>query len=42
MIKFSSEKVKLLHQLIAQETGFVAAGEMDYEALLGWVKRHRI
>lgn len=38
MIKFSKEKVLLLHKLIAEETG----GSMDYDALLTWVRDHRI
>ena len=38
MIKFSKDKVLLLHKLIAQETG----GTMDYEALLQWVRDHRL
>ena len=38
MIKFSKDKVLLLHQLIAQETG----GSMDYDALLLWIKEHRV
>ena len=82
MIRFSKEKVLLLHQLIAQETGGgiglrdegllesalegafatfdgqelypgkeekgaqvgldVAAGRMNYEDLLRWVREHRI
>ena len=39
MVKFSREKVLLLHQLIAQETG-VASGAWTYEKLLAWVKEH--
>ena len=81
MIKFSKDKVLLLHRLIAQETGgsigvrdealldsalenafagfdgqefyptneevvevglSVASGTMDYDALLQWVRGHRI
>lgn len=81
MIKFSKDKVLLLHKLIAQETGgsiglrdealldsalenafagfdgqefyptkeevvevglSVASGTMDYDALLQWVRGHRI
>ena len=81
MIKFSKDKVLLLHKLIAQETGgsiglrdealldsasenafagfdgqefyptneevvevglSVASGTMDYDALLQWVRDHRI
>ena len=42
MIKFSKEKVLLLHKLIAQETGLaVASGKMDYDTLLQWVRDHR-
>ena len=42
MIKFSKEKVKLLHQLISEETGLaVAAGTMGYQELLNWVIDHR-
>jgi len=42
MIKFSKDKVLLLHKLIAQETGLaVASGKMDYDALLQWVRDHR-
>lgn len=43
MIKFSKDKVLLLHKLIAQETGMaIASGKMEYNALLQWVKEHRI
>ena len=81
MIKFSKDKVLLLHKLIAQETGgsiglrdealldsalenafagfdgqefyptneevvevglSVASGTMDYDALLQWVRGHRV
>lgn len=43
MIKFSKDKVLLSHKLIAQETGLaVASGKMEYDALLQWVKDHRI
>ena len=37
MIKFSKEKVLLLHQLMAEATG----GSMGYEELLSWVRDHR-
>ena len=39
MIRFSKEKVLLLHRLIAEETGG-SMGVRD-EALLGWVIAHR-
>ena len=38
MIKFSKDKVKLLHQLISEETG----GTMGYEELLYWVIAYRV
>ena len=40
MIKFSKEKVLLLHQLIDQETG-CSIGVRD-EGLLAWVREHRV
>ncbi len=40
MIKFSKEKVLLLHQLIAQETG--GSIGVRYERLLAWVREHRV
>ena len=40
MIKFSKKKVKLLHKMIAQETGG-SIGLRD-ESLLRWVLEHRI
>ena len=40
MIKFSKEKVLLLHQLIAQETG--GSIVVRDEALLAWVREHRV
>ena len=36
MIRFTKEKLLLLHQIMAQATG----GSMDYEGLLEWVKEH--
>lgn len=36
MIKFSKEKVLLLHQIMAEATG----GSMKYEELLKWVLSH--
>lgn len=38
MIKFSKEKVLLLHQLLIAETG----GAMKYDELLEWVRKHRM
>ena len=40
MIKFSKEKVLLLHKLIAEETGG-SIGVRD-EALLKWVLDHKL
>ena len=40
MIKYSKDKILLLHQLIAEETGG-SIGVRD-EALLEWVRDHRI
>lgn len=37
MIKFSKEKVLLLHQILAEATG----GSMKYEQLLQWVLEHK-
>ncbi len=43
MIKFSKDKVLLLHKLIAEETGLaVASGQMDYDMLRNWVFAHKI
>ena len=36
MTKFTKEKVLLLHQYIAAETG----GTMAYEGLLAWIREH--
>ena len=50
MIRFSQEKVLLLHKLITEETGgdpnlrevwiAVASGEMAYEGLLCWIREN--
>lgn len=37
MIRFSKEKVLLLHKLLAEATG----GGMSYEQLLQWVRDHK-
>lgn len=49
MIRFDKEKVLLLHQMIAQETGgsigvrdvglSVASGTMKYEHILAWINK---
>ena len=44
MIKFSNEKVKLLHQLMAEATGGsvgVADGSMNQDDIHSWIMEHR-
>ena len=50
MIRFSSEKVKILHHLMAQATGNdvvrlglgVADGSMQYEEILTCMRDHKV